>query len=1567
MASGTSIGRMFVELGLKDTDFGGGMKNAENAVQGLQATGSKMAGMLNSAVTAGFKAAAAAAVGFATASVMVGQEFQQSLVKVGAIAGATGDEMQALEDKARELGASTEYTASQAAVAMGDFARAGMTVNEIVAASGPAMLLAGSAGADMAQATGLMAATLAQFNLEAGEGTRISDVYSTALRKSLFDMSSLTEAMKYAGTVGAAFGMTLEETTASVAMFRNLGLEGSMAGTNLRMAMAKAAKPTSKAAAILKQYGLTVRDINPELHSFGEIMQTVGDASITTTEMLEIFGTRAGANVAMIAKQFSDGSTDFHTLLDELENSAGSTAELYDAMGQTVQYQARVAMSALQELLISTFDTFKGPLQDLMAEIASTIQYVAQVFNDQAGNINTSFEDTIGAAVEYLRENKAEIAVAFVGFVKGASEAIRTLGEMLPLLISIGKGMVAIWVVNSVRTFTTAIVGVITQLWALRGSIHGVMASVTAATGGLYAIVAAIGAAIAVVAVWATSMREAEQAVQRLRDAEAQLEADRAARDARAAEAAADLADGMAVRLGLVMEQLQAEDQLTGSLERGLTALQNLDAEQIQAGIASGELFEATLNGQQVVLDHATALDLQWEATTLAADATDSLRMAHNRNREEQIAAEKDLAAVNAALEEYERQVALGSDSALVFGAVLAEYGDGMEDVTATVKSYEERLAELATKEKGLTEQRELSLQKLQAKETLGAKSIDNTGDAQRRAAQATREREQAEKDLANAMLATQKIVDSVYDDLAQTYMNDEQKAAASYEARLDALQAQFAEERALREEQGQEVLSLDAEQARAEAALWKLYQREQAEKRRQEELKAAQEVAEQVATLQAEAARAKANTLQAIELDRLAALEQAEGATGDQIAAINAVYDQRAVAARRDLANRVADLTSDDNEEVVRLTRERDALLAELDEGMVEERTAVMEHYGDAIEQVTSDAADDGEDNSGRLGVALTKAGDVALAAGKKVADGMKKLVSGIADLLGSITGFSFNLFDAVSAIDGDMQAAQDLADQLASGDISAQEYAEAMESLPASAAEGAENYITELINGALSMVQTFVNGAPVLIKQLAAQLPVLVQSVVDALPVVVQSLIAALPALIESLAASLVDLVSVVAEQLPLLVQALVEQIPTVIDALTKAIPVLVAGVDKAVVRVLEAVPGIVEKLLEQIPTLVTAVVASVDTIIVALVEAIPRLLMVVIEQLPTIVLSLVQGILSLVGTIISEILGELVPALLGMIPQLVTSLLESVVLLVQELVNQLPTLIEALLLAVTDIVVALLEMLPQLVMSIVEMLPTLITALVALIPTLITGVVQALPQIVFALISAIPALIKVLSFELPLALIAMIPQLVYALATEIPPMVEQLWEEVFKGIGDFAKKLWEAISGFFGDLFGGEGLVSNLGSMISGAAETVVDALTFWNDTPGMQQVGSKGRGTASFAPNDYVIAAQDPMELLRQALHGAGSLQGGSVAAPGMQGLSMAMLQLVEALGGAGAAGGVGGTGGNVRVTLEADGQVLDDVLYRAGTRGKAPHLERRARKATVQAGAQPGFNRGKYQK
>ena len=442
-------------------------KAAKEARKSWDKAFGKIGAAANKAAKAAALAFVAAAAGIGAASAMMGSDFEHAMAKVGAMTGATEEELDQLTAKARDMGKATLFSATEAAGGLEELGKAGMSAQESITALDSALYLAGATGAEIASTAGLLASAIKQFGLEAADTTRISDVYSKAIRTSLLDMDSLSEAMKIAGTAGSSFGMSLEETTAAVAAFRDLGLEGSMAGTNFRMAMISAAKGTNASAAALKKYGLVQADINPETHSFAEIMQVVADNSMSATDAIGIFGTRTGANIARMGTAIRRGTIDLDSFTTALEGAAGETADVYAQILATTQSQVKIVQSAFADLMITLYGTYAEPLSDLLAEIPQLLGTVAEAVEANKAAIGAFASEALGNISEWIREDGPAMAEAFVSATKAAGSMAAMLSKVVPYLDEIATVSIAAFSAAKVYQFTVALQGAITTVRVL--------------------------------------------------------------------------------------------------------------------------------------------------------------------------------------------------------------------------------------------------------------------------------------------------------------------------------------------------------------------------------------------------------------------------------------------------------------------------------------------------------------------------------------------------------------------------------------------------------------------------------------------------------------------------------------------------------------------------------------------------------------------------------------------------------------------------------------------------------------------------------------------------------------------------------------------------------------------------------------------------------------------------------------------------------------------------------------------------------------------------------------------
>ena len=357
-----TVGEIAVVMTLKNRDFIRGLEDAQRGTLDFNRGVTRLSGVLAGALVNAFAAATAAVSALGVAVAKTGAEFEYEMTQVAAISQSTASELDALTNESRRLGETTMFTAREAASGMVELAKTGLSTGEILGVTSDVLNFAGANMSDLAKAAKFTSATMSQFNLTSQDSTRIVDVFTAANQNSLFDMQSLQTAMRYGGSVAGALGRSLEETTAALGMFRNLGLEGSTAGVRFRQAMLSLIGPTGRAKDVLEKYGLTVRDVNPEVNSFKDIMITLGKTGMDVGEMALLVSKRAAADVQQVSKALADAPagaiTEYDKLYDSLINSAGTAEETYAKFTDTVKGQTTILKSSVQELFLTLFDGF---------------------------------------------------------------------------------------------------------------------------------------------------------------------------------------------------------------------------------------------------------------------------------------------------------------------------------------------------------------------------------------------------------------------------------------------------------------------------------------------------------------------------------------------------------------------------------------------------------------------------------------------------------------------------------------------------------------------------------------------------------------------------------------------------------------------------------------------------------------------------------------------------------------------------------------------------------------------------------------------------------------------------------------------------------------------------------------------------------------------------------------------------------------------------------------------------------------------------------------------------------
>lgn len=362
--------RVFATLGIDATEFDKGLAGAEQRLKGVEQAFGGAGRTLTAGVTAPL-------VGIGAGALTVAADFEQSMNQVRAVSGATGEEFVALRELAKELGATTQFSASQAADAMNFLAMAGMDTQSILGAMPDTLKLAAAAQLDMGSAADIVTNIMAGFGMETDQLGGAVDVLVQAFTNANTDLPQLAEAMKYAGPVANAAGIDFESAAAAMALMGNAGIQGSMAGTSLRGAITRLLNPTSKAAEIMNELGLSFKDAEGQLVPLDEMLLQLEPHADNAGLFMELFGERAGPAMAALVTQGSGALVD---LTQKLHESGGRAAEVADVQMEGLTGAMRLFKSAGEAALIAIADS--GLLEaatEFLTVMAGWIQNLSEV------------------------------------------------------------------------------------------------------------------------------------------------------------------------------------------------------------------------------------------------------------------------------------------------------------------------------------------------------------------------------------------------------------------------------------------------------------------------------------------------------------------------------------------------------------------------------------------------------------------------------------------------------------------------------------------------------------------------------------------------------------------------------------------------------------------------------------------------------------------------------------------------------------------------------------------------------------------------------------------------------------------------------------------------------------------------------------------------------------------------------------------------------------------------------------------------------------------------------------
>lgn len=338
----------------------------------ISTVGDKMAGVgkiLTTSVTTPL-------LGVGTMAIKTLADFDSSMSKVAAISGATGEDFEALRNKAREMGNTTKFTAKESADAFTYMAMAGWKTEDMLAGIDGIMSLSAADGLDLATTSDIVTDALTAFGLSASDSSHFADVLAKASSSANTNVSMLGESFKYVAPVAGALGYSVEDTSIALGLMANAGIKGSQGGTALRASLSRLIKPTDDVATMMKAYNISLTNSDGSMKSLGEVMGMLRTnlGGLTEAEQAQVAATLFGQeSMSGMLAIINTSEEDYNSLTQSIYDAEGAAQTMADIQldnfsGQVEILKSNVAEAAMQigEILLPYVSDFVGKIQEVV-------------------------------------------------------------------------------------------------------------------------------------------------------------------------------------------------------------------------------------------------------------------------------------------------------------------------------------------------------------------------------------------------------------------------------------------------------------------------------------------------------------------------------------------------------------------------------------------------------------------------------------------------------------------------------------------------------------------------------------------------------------------------------------------------------------------------------------------------------------------------------------------------------------------------------------------------------------------------------------------------------------------------------------------------------------------------------------------------------------------------------------------------------------------------------------------------------------------------------------------------
>ena len=458
----------------------------QSTVASTESATSKMAGLMKkSAAVIGVASVAAA-----KKTIDVGKSFEAGMSEVQAISGASGKDLEKLSAKAKQMGATTKFSATESATALKYMAMAGWKTNQMVSGLSGVMNLAAASGEDLGTVSDIVTDSMTAFGLKAKDSGHFADVLAKASSSSNTNVAMMGETFKYVAPLAGSMKYSIEDTATAIGLMANAGIKGSQAGTSLRSIITRLVKPPKDAATALNALGISTTKADGSMKPLRETMAELREkfSGLTESQKASYASSIAGQEaMSGLLAIVNASDSDFNKLQKAIDNSSGAAKKQADVMNNNLQGALYDLGSVAESVGIGIYEDIKTPLTKAVGVGTAQLRILSNKL--KKGGI----KEIVPKEAINTVENLGKVAmVAGKGGVKVLAASTKLLGDNMGAVIP--HAFMGAWA--GVKVFNTASKGVTaltTAFSALKTMEQANAITLVAQQGGLTALQTVVG------------------------------------------------------------------------------------------------------------------------------------------------------------------------------------------------------------------------------------------------------------------------------------------------------------------------------------------------------------------------------------------------------------------------------------------------------------------------------------------------------------------------------------------------------------------------------------------------------------------------------------------------------------------------------------------------------------------------------------------------------------------------------------------------------------------------------------------------------------------------------------------------------------------------------------------------------------------------------------------------------------------------------------------------------------------------------------------------------------------